>query len=43
MGFRSGKSLSPDLRKILLTFLQFPGPTERMIEELELLQDDLQT
>lgn len=36
------EALRSDFRKILLSFLQFPVPTERMIEELELLQDDLQ-
>ena len=33
--------LTSDLRKILLNFLQFPEPTERMVLELELIQEDL--
>jgi len=39
--FETKNALTSDLRKILLSFLQFPEPTQRMIEELELLQDDL--
>lgn len=34
--------LTSDLRKILLSFLQFPEPTQMMLQELALLQDDLQ-
>jgi hypothetical protein len=35
--------LTSDLHKIMLSFLQFPEPTEMMIRELELLQEDLKT
>lgn len=30
-----------DLRKILLSFFQFPNPTEMMLRELEMLENDL--
>ena len=30
-----------DLKKILLSFLQFPEPTETMLRELEILQEEL--
>lgn len=30
-----------DLRKIMLSFLQFPAPTETMLRELEILLDEL--
>ncbi len=33
--------MQSDLRKILLSFLQFPIPTEMMLRELEILQDEL--
>lgn len=33
--------IGSDLRKILLSFLQFPEQTETLLRELELLQEDL--
>ena len=33
--------MTSDLRKILLSLLQFPEPTDMMIQELELLQNSL--
>ena len=30
-----------DLRKILLSFLQFPEPTKTMLRELEIIQEEL--
>ena len=32
---------SSDLRKILLSFLQFPEPTKTMLRELEIIQEEL--
>lgn len=39
--FDPRNATSSDLRKILLSFLQFPEQTETMLRELEILQDDL--
>jgi hypothetical protein len=39
--FDPQEALSSDLRKILVSFLQFPEPTETMLRELQWLQEDL--
>ena len=39
--FDSQQAMTSDLRKIILSFLQFPEPTETMLRELEILQEDL--
>lgn len=39
--FDPAKAESSDLRKILLSFLQFPEPTKTMLRELEILQEEL--
>jgi hypothetical protein len=40
--FDEKEALTSDLRKILLSFLQFPEPTEMMLRELEILQSELE-
>lgn len=39
--FQQQEPQSSDLRKILLSFLQFPEPTETMLRELQWLEEDL--
>ena len=39
--FRQDDPLNSDLRKLLEMFVKYPGPTERLIQELELLSKDL--
>lgn len=39
--FREEEAMTSDLRKIILSFLQFPEPTEIMIRELQWLEEDL--
>ncbi len=39
--FDSQNAMTSDLRKILLSFLQFQRPTETMLRELDILQDEL--
>lgn len=39
--FKENAPLVSDLRKILFSFLQFPEPTETMLRELEILEEDL--
>ncbi len=40
--FDTAEAMSSDLRKILLSFLQFPEPTDTMLRELEILQEELE-
>ncbi len=39
--FDPNNEATSDLRKILLSFLQFPEQTETMLRELEILQEEL--
>ncbi len=39
--FHEEDAMTSDLRKIVLSFLQFPEPTEIMIRELQWLEEDL--
>ena len=40
--FDPKEAMTSDFRKILLSFLQFPEPTETLLRELEILQEELQ-
>ncbi|NGX39458.1 MAG: hypothetical protein KR126chlam1_00787 [Chlamydiae bacterium] len=39
--FNPKQTLTSDLRNILVSFLQFPIPTEMMVRELEIIHDEL--
>ena len=39
--FEPEEAMTSDLRKILLSFLQFQNPTEIMLRELDILQNEL--
>lgn len=39
--FSNDQALNSDLRKILLTFLQYPEHTEILVRELELILQDI--
>ena len=41
--FNSNNPLNADLRKILLTLIQYPEHTEIMLRELELILEDIKT
>jgi len=41
--FDPAAPLQSDLRKVLLSLLQFPHPTEMMIRELEILHNELRS
>lgn len=39
--FHPSEAMTSDLRKILLSFLQFPEPTKTLLRELEILIEEL--
>lgn len=39
--FTTKSALTSQLRKILISFMQFPEPTEILLRELELMKDEL--
>ncbi len=41
--FNPEEAMTSDLRKILLSFIQFPEPTETMLRELQWLAEDLKS
>jgi hypothetical protein len=39
--FQTSEAMTSDLRKILLSFLQFPEQTDTLINELDIISDEL--
>ncbi|MDN3506004.1 MAG: hypothetical protein P0S96_02105 [Simkaniaceae bacterium] len=39
--FASNEAMTSDLRKILLSFLQFPAQTDTLLRELEIIKEEL--
>lgn len=39
--FTSKEAMTSDLRKILLSFLQFPAQTDTLLRELEIIKEEL--
>lgn len=39
--FESHEAMTSDLRKILLSFLQFPAQTDILLRELEIIKEEL--
>jgi len=39
--FKNQEPIASDLRKIMLSFLQFPDPTRTMLRELEIIEEEL--